>query len=116
MEPFNIEIKAEDLKEKIEFILEQQIKEQINNAQYMAVLGENIKGIFKTTWDRNSTSRFRNIIDEAIEGHIRNCIYAILDRTDIKDSIEKAIESNLKDSDFINRLAKAKTFEILTQK
>ena len=113
---FKIELKLEDLKAKVESYLEAEVARYIQQNEVHNILGENIKSIFRTTWDDKRGSKLRQIIDEAIENKIQNCMWKILDRTDISKSIEDAIESNLKDSEFIKSLAKAKTMEILTKK
>ena len=113
---FKIELKLDELKTKVETYLEAEIARYIQQNEINGILSENIKSIFKTSWDDNRGSKLRQIIDEAIERKIRDCMWTILDKTDIKKSIEDAVEGNLRDSEFINSLAKAKTMEILMKK
>lgn len=112
---FKIELKLEDLKAQVESYLEAEIARYIKQNEIHSILGENIKSIFKTTWDDKRGSKLRQIIDEAIENKVRNCMWTILDREDISKSITDAVEINLKDSEFINSLARAKVMEILTK-
>lgn len=113
---FKIELKLEELKTKVESYLETEIAKYIDRANVSGILKENIESIFKTSWDDKRGSMLRRIIDDAIENKVRNSMWKILDRSDISQSITDAIETNLKDSAFINSLAKAKTMEILTEK
>ena len=112
---FKIELKLEELKTKVEAHLEKEIARYIEQNEVNAFLGENIKSIFRTSWDDKRGSKLRQIIDETIERHIERCLYKILEKSDIQKSIEDAVEGNIRDSEFINSLAKAKTMEILTK-
>lgn len=113
---FKIELKLEDLQKRVESYLETEISKYVNDSNLSTVLRENISSIFKTSWSDSRGSRLRQIIDERIEDKIRNCIWTILDKTDIASSIEKAIEENLRDGEFLKNLTKAKTMELLTNK
>lgn len=113
---FKIELKLEDLKAKVETYLDAEIAKYVKNAEMNTILGENIASIFKTSWSDKRGSELRQMIDDAIENKIRNCVWKALDKTDISKSIEDAIESNLRDGTFIASLARAKTMELLTKK
>lgn len=113
---FEVKLNLDDLKAKVEIHLEREIKKHIEDSKVDTFLRDNIASIFKTSWSDDRGSKLRKIIDMTIDDYIRGCVYDILHRTDIKASIEKAIESNLADGEFINSLAKAKTCEILTSR
>lgn len=113
---FKVELKLEDLKTRVETYLDAEISKHIQATNLNTILRDNIESIFKTSWTDKRGSELRQIIEDAIENKVRNCVWKALDKTDISKSIEDAIESNLRDGTFIASLARAKTMELLTKK
>ena len=114
MENFKIEITSEELKNKVNSAISIVIDEFIKRNNVQGVLRESIENVFKDPLS-GKESQIREIINDAIENHIHSGVRQALDKTEIKETIAKAIEKICSDENFIQALAKSKSEEIIKQ-
>lgn len=116
MENIKIEISLDNIKEKVDAALSAQIKKVIDDNNMSTIMKNSIEELFKKpSWNESRISNLEKVVTDAFDSQVTNAVWEIMSTSGIKDSIKAAVETVMKDTEFLAEIARLKIKTVISE-